>query len=248
MQGSQTFDEIQSVSQSLFGKGTFSKLKSPKISPPKSRLGDLAMRKELRNYCLDCIKLANSSRNSESPGKYSIVLYDEEKNLQNLSRKYPNSKLMKFNKASSPVFDIDLNSERDIDILFTGTTIQKTKNPDLFEAIIESIFQTRPETRVAIVGVEGDKSELLNKWKDNDVDVFGRLSKKQLREIYNRSRVHLVTSGRDCFPRTIPESLVCGCYNIVLDILSDGTSVIGENPWLGKVVETKDAPIILTSV
>ena len=245
MQGSKAFDEIEMVSQSLFGKGAFSKIDAPKISPPKSKLEGLEMRKSLRNYCLNCIKIANSTRTSESPGNYSIVLYDEEKNHSDLSKKYPNSKLMKFNKASSPIFEIDLHSQRDIDILFTGTTIQKTKNPALFDAIVESILTTRPETKVAIVGVEGDKDKISNKWKGENVNVFGRISKTELCVLYNRSKTHLVTSGRDCFPRTIPESLSCGCYNLVLDILSDGTSVIEENPWLGKVVNTKENPIIL---
>ena len=48
----------------------------------------------------------------------------------------------------------------------------------------------------------------------------------------------MITSGRDCFPRTIPESISCGCFNIILDILSDGLSLIKSNPLLGKVIDT----------
>jgi len=55
----------------------------------------------------------------------------------------------------------------------------------------------------------------------------------------------MITSGRDCFPRTIPESICCGCHNIVLDILSDGLSIIAENPIIGTVIDTTDCIPIL---
>ena len=42
----------------------------------------------------------------------------------------------------------------------------------------------------------------------------------------NKSTINLIFSGRDAFPRTITESLAAGCYNIVLDTLSDGKSSI----------------------
>ena len=97
-----------------------------------------------------------------------------------------------------------------------------------------------PELKVVIVGVEDGEEELKKRWPEQNVEILGRISKDQLCEVYNRSRIHLITSGRDCFPRTIPESVCCGCYNIVLDILSDGTSFIGENPIIGKIIPTTD--------
>ena len=235
------FEYLENLSQ----QPVFSKIKKPHFKENMSDLEVLEFRKLFRNFLESCIKISNDIRERESPGKYSIVLYDEEENSDSLSKIYPNSRLLKFNKASSPLFNIDLQSTRKYDLIFTGTTIQKTKNPALFDAIVESILTTRPETKVAIVGVEGDKDKISNKWKGENVNVFGRISKTELCVLYNRSKTHLVTSGRDCFPRTIPESLSCGCYNLVLDILSDGTSVIEENPWLGKVVNTKENPIIL---
>ena len=55
----------------------------------------------------------------------------------------------------------------------------------------------------------------------------------------------MITSGRDCFPRTIPESISCGCFNLVLDILSDGVSVIRDNPGIGRVIDTSGSITIL---
>ena len=96
-----------------------------------------------------------------------------------------------------------------------------------------------------MVGVEDDLETLEDRWPSKNVEVYGRISKDELCQIYNRSKTHLITSGRDCFPRTIPESICCGCYNIVLDILSDGPSIISQNPIIGSVVDTSELTPIL---
>ena len=245
MDGSSDFDEIMKVYSRLNEEAIFSRVKELKLRKPKSKTEDLELRKLVRDYCLRCIKIANGVRARESPGNYPIVLFDEKNNLDILGLKYPNSTLLKFNKSPSPTFEIDLKVNRDIDVLFTGTTIQRTKNPHLFYEIVDQLFKIRPESKVAIVGVEDGLEELENRWSTKNVEVFGRISKDELCSLYNRSRTHLVTSGRDCFPRTIPESICCGCYNIVLDILSDGLSLIDENPIVGKVIDTSDCTPIL---
>ena len=240
MLGYHDIDEIKLVISRLTEESIFSRVKPPVLRTPRSKTDDLQMRRLVRNYCLECIKISKSILTRESPGEYSIVLYDEKKNLEILTCKYPNATLLPFRKAPSPIFEIDLTSSRDIDILFTGTTIQRTKNAHLFNQIIDQLLVLMPELKVVIVGVEDGDEELKKRWPEQNVEILGRISKDQLCEVYNRSRIHLITSGRDCFPRTIPESVCCGCYNIVLDILSDGTSFIGENPIIGKIIPTTD--------
>ncbi len=245
MEGSIDYGEMMSVYSSLNREAIFSRVKNPDFGGNSSKSGKLEVMRMVRNYCLECIKIAERARSRESPGKYSIVLFDEEGNLETLEKKYPNSALMKFKKSPSPVFEIDLNSNRDIDVLFSGTTIQRTKNPHLFYEIVDQLLGIRPESKVAIVGVEDGLEDLENRWPSKNVEVHGRISKDELCHLYNRSKTHLVTSGRDCFPRTIPESICCGCYNIILDILSDGLSIISENPLIGRVIDTSELTTIL---
>ncbi len=244
-EGSIGFSEINRVISKLSQETLFSKYIHPELISPKNKNDDMEFRRLVRNYCLECIKTAKNVRNRKSPGEYPIVLYDEIENLESLREKYPNSELLQFFKASSPIFSLDLQNERDIDIIFTGTTIQKTKNQHLLYEILDRILKIRPETKIVIVGVEHNEKDLIRRWKDYDVQIFPRIDKKSLRDLYNRSKTHLVTSGRDCFPRTIPESISCGCFNIILDILSDGLTLIKSNPLLGKVIDTSNEIPIL---
>ena len=244
-EGSVGFSEMSDVITKLSEETLFSRFTTPKLSKPKDKNEDMELRRLVRNYSLECAKIATNVRNRQSPGKYPIVLYDEVENLDSLRKKYPNSELLKFNKASSPLFQLDLQLERDIDIIFTGTTIQKTKNQSLFYQLLDKILKIRPETKIVIVGVEKNQEELIQRWERYDVQIFPRIEKRTLCELYNRSKTHLITSGRDCFPRTIPESISCGCFNIILDILSDGLSLIKSNPLLGKVIDTSGSVPIL---
>tara|TARA_A100000164_G_C21892135_1_gene765935 strand:- start:181 stop:1605 length:1425 start_codon:yes stop_codon:yes gene_type:complete len=240
LKGHISLEEITYYLENLSRQPVFSKVKMPEIKSKMTDLEVLEFRKLFRNFLESCIKISNGIRERRSPGNYSIVLYDEKSNLESLSAIYPNSRLVKFNKAASPIFNLDLQSVRNYDLLFTGTTIQKTKNHPLFYEIVDKILSVNSEIRIAIVGVTDGIEDLQKRWKDSEVELFGRISKKELCEIYNKSKSHVVTSGRDCFPRTIPESIACGCHVLALDILSDGLSVLSENPLIGTVIDTKE--------
>ncbi len=232
----------QTISQQLeeiSKQSAFSKIKTPKISEKPSDLELMEFRKLFRNYLESCIKKSNEIRERISPGRYSIVLYDEQSNYDSLSKIYPESRLLKFNKAASPSFYFNINSHRKYDILFTGTTIQKTKNHNLFYEIVDGLVSSNHDISIAIVGASEGIEELKKRWGGN-VEIFERVSKSVLCDIYNNSRFHLITSGRDCFPRTIPESIVCGCHLLVIDILSDGISLIEENPLIGTVIDSSN--------
>ncbi len=233
--GSLPDKEINYYLQHLSSNSTFSILDCPERLDGTT---DNSFRREFNKYLESCIKISDKIREKESPGNYDIVLYDEEENLPSLRKKYPHSTLLKFNKAASPNFYFDIKAIRKYDLIFSGTTIQKTKNHELFYSILDFLLEESPALNVAIVGVEGGHDNLRKRWPESNVDIYGRVGKNKLRELFNNSRFHVITSGRDCFPRTIPESLVCGCHILALDILSDGLSVLRNNPMLGTVIET----------
>ena len=237
--------EMQSLTNSISRQSSFSRLEELDLENIFEKSGPIELRNAVRNFCLDAMKISEGIRNRKSPGNYSMVLYDDAANLNTMALKYPNSRMIKFNKAASPIFKLDVNSERDFDLIFTGTTIQRTKNTELFYQIVDRLLSLRPHTRVAIVGVESGSEKLRKRWGEGRVEVMGRISGEELCSVFNRCKIHLVTSGRDCFPRTIPESAACGCFNLALDILSDGLTVIGDNPVLGAVIDSSRDLMIL---
>lgn len=225
---------------------SFTSIKVPTLSDKATKSDLIKFRKSFKSYAESIILRISKIREKESQGKYPIVLFDEELNLPSLKKIYPNSRLLKFNKAASPIFNFDLFSERDIDIIFTGTTIQRTKNFELFYDIVDQIISIDRKIKIAIVGVDEKVESLKKRWSPKNVEIYGRVSKSKLCRLFNRSKNHLITSGRDCFPRTIPESIICGCFLLTLDFLSDGTSIISKNPSIGEVIDTTGEIIIPT--
>ena len=213
-------------------------LGSPGFKIASADLTNLEFRRSFNNFIDSCILISDRIRKRESPGKYDVVLFDEKANMETLGKRHPNSQLLQFNKSYSDSFNLEINSNRVFDLIFTGTTIQKTKNHELFYSIIDSILQKKPDLRVAIVGIQSEGEKLRKRWKKSNVEIFDRVGKRQLSNLFNKSRFHIITSSRDCFPRTIPESLVCGCHILTLDLLSDGLSLIEENPLLGTIIDT----------
>jgi len=232
---------------SLSKQAIFSKIKKPVLKEEMTDLETLEFRKLFRNFLESCIKKSSEIRERKSPGRYSIVLFDEPSNAGTLANIYPNSRLLKFNKASSPIIVLDPSSTRKFDLLFTGTTIQKTKNHQLFYEIVDDLLSINPKLKIAIVGVTSDMKKIRKRWPSENVELFGRISKEELCKLYNESKHHIITSGRDCFPRTIPESIVCGCHLLVLDIISDGLTIIEQNPLVGTVIDTNEDILTIES-
>jgi len=245
MRGEIDEKNIEEILENLSKKSIFSKLKTPTLSKKKSSSNMLEFRKSFSKYANSASLIAQKRRNRKSIGNYSIVLYDEEENLNSLRLVYPNSRLLKFNKPATYPFQYDITSIRDIDVIFTGTTLQKTKNFDMFYEIVDNLISLKPDIKICIVGVTGEYGKLNERWGENVV-IYSRISRPELAGLYNRSRTHIITSGRDCFPRTIPESVVCGCYVICLDILSDGLSTIRDNPLIGNIIDTQNQLFLLS--
>lgn len=244
--GSSHVNENQKLISSISQQPAFSRIKELDSSKIMVDHGSIELTRLSKNFFNKAIKISESIRNRESPGNYSVVLYDEIENIDTMKLKYPRSRLLEFKKAASPAFHLNTNESRDIDIIFTGTTIQKTKNQELFYDIIDRLLAVRPKTIISIIGVHSGREKLEKRWPGNNVSIKGRISPEDLCYEFNRSKIHFVTSGRDCFPRTIPESASCGCFNVVLDILSDGLSTIRKNPIIGSVIDTSDDLILLS--
>ena len=234
--GNTTDTDIDYYIKMLSSNSVFSKIRIPEKNTEKT---DLNYRQDVGKFLDSCLKISKNMRERISPGKYDVVLYDEEKNYDDISKKYPNSQLMKFNKPPSPIFKFDITRDRKYDLIFSGTTLQKTKNHDTFYSIVDSLISKKRDLRIAIVGVKSNREKLQSKWGNFNVDVFGEVGKEELSRLFNISRFHIITSSRDCYPRTIPESLICGCHILALDLLSDGLTMIEENPILGTVIRTK---------
>ena len=120
--------------------------------------------RDFANYLKSIIPIIKKIKSKESVGKYSIVLFDELSNLPDLKIIYPNSTLLPFKKAASPLFYYELNVRRDIDIIFTGSTIQKTKNFDLSYHIVDELLSKNKNLRVVFVGSD-EKEKLEKRWK-----------------------------------------------------------------------------------
>ena len=66
------------------------------------------------------------------------------------------------------------------------------------------------------------KTNYKNYYESKKVTFFDNLTPNELSNLYNQSKINLLFSHRDCVPRVIIESILCGCYNLSTDLLSDG--------------------------
>jgi hypothetical protein len=155
---------------------------------------------------------------------YDVVLSHEDKNYRKV---YNNSKLILFEKFPSKCFYY-LGLKRLYDIIFVADSIQVTKNHCLMNDFLKYCEDKEFEITVAYVS---NKNQLSKKYKNFvseenlkyvKLRYFTDLTPDDLNLLYNKSKINLVLSGRDCCPRVISESLVCGCFNIALSTLSDG--------------------------
>lgn len=166
--------------------------------------------------------------------KYDIVLIHEDPKYDVV---YQNNKTILFNKFTSNKF-INNNTERIFDFCFVATENQKTKNHELFLNFLDYLEYFEFKYNIIFVGNLEKITEIPNyssKFKHINLIVKYDLSKNDLILIYNQSKNNIIFSGRDAFPRVICESAACGCYNIALDTLCDGTSFF-DNSELGILI------------
>jgi glycosyltransferase involved in cell wall biosynthesis len=139
-----------------------------------------------------------------------------------------------FFKYSTDYF-VCYNLIRTFDYCFVATENQITKNHNLFINFIEYLESKRINKKFIFIGdISKIKQTLFNELKYVHFEYIPRCDKNKLIEIYNLSKVNIIFSGRDSYPRVIAESLSCGCFNIALDTLSDGKDIY--DGYFGKLI------------
>ena len=176
-------------------------------------------------------------------GPYDVVLVDDNSSIEEYSKVYPNSIIYRFVKPYIST-NLKLNIERKYDIIFCGTTLQKTKNHMQFIALLKRLDEiTTGILKIAIAGDQGNITSfsegLKRKYRNLIVDNFGILPRSQLYDLFNESKTMVVLSGRDSNPRVIQEAGVLGVRTIVADTMSDGLEILKSNPLIGAVVQTE---------
>lgn len=172
---------------------------------------------------------------------YNLVLTHEDPKYQIF---YKNNTCLQFNKFAPDSF-IYLGLERYWDICFVATENQPTKNHHLFLDFIEYLDQNNYNFKIMYVGnlskISKDKN-YNKKFKNILLDSKSNIDSNELIKIYNKSKINILFSGRDAYPRVIPESLACGCFNIALDTLVDGISIY--DGFFGKLIGDTSLEII----
>lgn len=184
---------------------------------------------------------------TECPIKYDVVLCDDlDRYVEQL---YPHSKKILMKKPAYSLYNYQ-GLQREYDMCFAATTKQRTKNHHLFIEYMRYLEKKKLKTSIVFVGdCDNDKDHtnrlenIAKNYKHVKLTLHKWLNHTQLREVYNKSKVNMLFSGRDAFPRVITETLCCGCYNIALDTISNAKWVFngeyGELIRCEKVVNTK---------
>jgi hypothetical protein len=169
--------------------------------------------------------------------KIDVVFIHENDIYLNIFSK--SKKKILFNKPPCTKYYF-LNLKREYDFIFIGDATQHTKNHHLMFHFINYCETNSISIKVIYIS---DKELLKNKvqnfideknLKYVNLTYDNYLTPTDLNIYMNKSKINLIFSGRDAFPRTITETLCAGCYNIALDTLSDGKNVI-VNPF-GKII------------
>lgn len=172
---------------------------------------------------------------------YNVVLIHEDPKYKIF---YKNNICLDFKKFASDSF-VYLDLERSWDICFIATENQLTKNHHLFLDFLEYLDNNSYNFKIIFIGnltkISNDKN-YSKKFKNIKLQSKIYVNKESLINIYNKSRINILFSGRDSYPRVITESLACGCFNIALDTLNDGISIF--NGFFGKLVGDSSTDII----
>jgi len=176
--------------------------------------------------------------------RIDIALIHEDENYMKIFEQ--SKKKIIFNKPPCSSFKF-LDIPRTYDYIFIGDATQSTKNHHLMFHFIK--YCEKNELSIIIIYIS-DK-ELLKKNVENFIDPTelnfvnlqfdNYLTPEQLNIYMNKSKINLIFSGRDAFPRTISETMSAGCYNVALDTLSDGKNVI--SGLCGEIINISDGCI-----
>ena len=171
---------------------------------------------------------------------YDILLMDTASKILNYKKLFPNTKtFIKFYKYS---LMHNTHSERVYDLMFCASDAHPSKNWDIFNDFLYYCNRNNKKINVLITTpVVSDKTfDEYKNLKNIKIVVKKNLIYSEMIEAYNSSKCLLITFGRDAAPRAMTEAAKCGCFNIVLDILSDGQDMVLDNGILGKVINVPE--------
>jgi hypothetical protein len=152
--------------------------------------------------------------------KYDLVLVHENEIYQKM---FNNTIL--FEKIASPSYYF-LNMDRIFDFIFVADATQSTKNHEIMFDLINFCENRKYPINFCYVSdkeiLKKKYTQFCDKFNYVKVNFVKNLNPDQLNIFFNLSKINLCFSGRDAAPRTILESMACGCFNLCLDTLSDG--------------------------
>ena len=215
----------------LFSKAIHEKFDELQFSPGDKTQTELI--KELKNW--------DDSRFKElKKSPYDIILIDDSSTREIMNKVHPRALIYTFVK---PCLEHETPAQKEeFDVVFAGTSLQKTKNHSLFTDLLSGFDKIlNRKIKVAILGNLGGDIDYQNAldidYEMIDINDMGQLSREEALSVFAKSRSLLLTSGRDANPRVISEAATCGAKVIALDILSDGFEVLSLNPAIGSLIE-----------
>ena len=175
-------------------------------------------------------------------GPYTIVLVDDNGNADTTSIVHPDALVYRFVKPALWTLD-EIAHTRPYDLIYCGTTLQSTKNHHAFGQLIEKLDNCTDRKLTIVIAGNKQDDDILSKYIHHpygniEIANIGEVSRSELQLLFNKTKIMLITSGRDANPRTIQESLVHGARVIAIDTLSDGFEFIKSNPLLGEVLKS----------
>ena len=183
--------------------------------------------------------MLQNKRIVSQPPKFDIILVHEDSS----NGFYRNGRCVPFHKFAPEKFVYN-NSIRYCDLCFVATDKQTTKNHHLFLHFLKYLNAQETKRTVIFVGnlpailIANKMPKLIDELTNVDITYYNLCSRDMMVEIYNKSKINILFSGRDAYPRVISESAACGCFNIALDTLSDGKNFY--DGYLGSLIGNKD--------
>ena len=178
--------------------------------------------------------------------KISIVYVHEDKEYNRIYKETKQTELLY--KPACSIFK-KIETSKIYDFIFIADATQSTKNHDLMFSFINYCELKKMKIKFLYIS---DLNILKKKYKnfidDNELVYVNLkydnyLTPNEMCKYMNKSKNNLIFSGRDAYPRTISETLECGCFNIILDTLSDGKYAINEKN--GIILGNKNWELIL---
>ncbi|MBA42745.1 MAG: hypothetical protein CMF62_01905 [Magnetococcales bacterium] len=179
---------------------------------------------------------------------YDVIMCHENPDYRT---KYPTGTLINFKKWSNSETFYYKNLEREYIFCIVATSTQSTKNHNLFfeffdyyDTYLSSLDIDKKKKIIYVTDFELLNINIQNRYQNLEIEFVSNLPSFKLCDVYNKSKINLIFSGRDACPRVISEAGNCGCFNIALDTLSDGKFYYDK--YFGKIVGFSDIKLITT--